>query len=43
MGMSMTDLQDDGATYANGAQVDYLDQLCVAIIQGIFSTGKESD
>ena len=43
MGMSMTDLQDDGATFATGPQVDYLDQLNVPIIQGIFSTGKESD
>ncbi|MBT98854.1 MAG: cobaltochelatase subunit CobN, partial [Dehalococcoidia bacterium] len=43
MGMSMTDLQQDGATFATGPQVDYLDQLNVPIIQGIFSTGKESD
>ena len=43
MGMSMTDLEQDGATFATGPQVDYLDQLNVPIIQGIFSTGKESD
>ncbi|MEO2140742.1 MAG: cobaltochelatase subunit CobN, partial [bacterium] len=43
MGMSMTDLQQDGATFATGPQVDYLDQLNVPIIQGIFSTGSESD
>jgi len=43
MGMSMTDLQQDGATFATGPQVDYLDRLNVPIIQGIFSTGKESD
>ena len=43
MGMSMTDLQQDAATFATGPQVDYLDQLNVPIIQGIFSTGKESE
>ena len=43
MGMSMTDLQQDVATFATGPQVDYLDQLNVPIIQGIFSTGKESE
>ena len=43
MGMSMTDLQQDGATFATGPQVDYLDQLNVPVIQGIFSTGKESE
>ena len=43
MGMSMTDLKQDGATFATGPQVDYLDRLNVPIIQGIFSTGKESD
>ena len=47
MGMSMSDIsQDDGstvATVATGPQVDYLDQLNVPIIQGIFSTGSEED
>ena len=43
MGMSMTDLQQGVATFATGPQVDYLDQLNVPIIQGIFSTGKESE
>ena len=43
MGMSMTDIQQDVATFATGPQVDYLDQLNVPIIQGIFSTGKESE
>ena len=43
MGMSMTDLQQDVAPFATGPQVDYLDQLNVPIIQGIFSTGKESE
>ncbi|HCP22568.1 MAG TPA: cobaltochelatase subunit CobN, partial [Dehalococcoidia bacterium] len=43
MGMSMTDLDQDGATFATGPQVDYLDQLNVPIIQGIFSTGSEAD
>ena len=43
MGMSMTDLQQDGATFATGPQVDYLDQLNVPVIQGIFSTAKESE
>ena len=43
MGMSMTDLQDDVATFATGPQVDYLDRLNVPIIQGIFSTGSESE
>ena len=43
MGMSMTDLNQDGATFATGPQVDYLDQLNVPIIQGIFSTGSEAD
>ena len=43
MGMSMTDLQEDVATFATGPQVDYLDKLNVPIIQGIFSTGKEAD
>ena len=43
MGMSMTDLHQDGATFAAGPQVDYLDKLNVPIIQGIFSTGKETD
>ena len=43
MGMSMTDLQEDVATFATGPQVDYLDKLNVPIIQGIFSTGKAAD
>ncbi len=43
MGMSMTDLQEDVATFATGPQVDYLDQLNVPIIQGIFSTGSEAE
>jgi cobaltochelatase CobN len=43
MGMSMTDLQEDVATFATGPQVDYLDKLNVPIIQGIFSSGKEAD
>ena len=43
MGMSMTDIQQDVATFATGPQVDYLDRLNVPIIQGIFSTGKESE
>jgi cobaltochelatase CobN len=43
MGMSMTDLKQDGATFATGPQVDYLDQLNVPVIQGIFSSGKESE
>ncbi|NQW22110.1 MAG: cobaltochelatase subunit CobN [SAR202 cluster bacterium] len=43
MGMSMTDLNQDGATFAAGPQVDYLDKLNVPIIQGIFSTGSEAD
>ncbi|MCH2510827.1 MAG: cobaltochelatase subunit CobN, partial [Dehalococcoidia bacterium] len=43
MGMSMTDLQQEGATIATGPQVDYLDQLNVPVIQGIFSTAKESE
>ncbi len=43
MGMSMTDLQQDGATFATGPQVDYLNRLNVPIIQGIFSTGNEAD
>ena len=43
MGMSMTDLNQDGATFATGPQVDYLDRLNVPIIQGIFSTGSETD
>ncbi len=43
MGMSMTDLQEDVATFATGPQVDYLDKLNVPIIQGIFSTGKVAD
>ena len=43
MGMSMTDLAQDGATFATGPQVDYLDRLNVPIIQGIFSTGSEAD
>ncbi len=43
MGMSMTDLTQDGPTtsVATGPQVDYLDKLNVPIIQGIFSTGSE--
>jgi len=43
MGMSMTDLQEDVATFATGPQVDYLDRLNVPIIQGIFSTGNEAE
>ena len=43
MGMSMTDLQEDVATFATGPQVDYLDRLNVPIIQGIFSTGSEAE
>ena len=43
MGMSMTDLQEDVATFATGPQVDHLDKLNVPIIQGIFSTGNEAD
>ncbi|MDA0262785.1 MAG: cobaltochelatase subunit CobN [Chloroflexi bacterium] len=43
MGMSMTDLHQDGATFAAGPQVDYLDKLNVPIIQGIFSTGNEAE
>ena len=43
MGMSMTDLSQEGATFATGPQVDYLDRLNVPIIQGIFSTGNETD
>ena len=43
MGMSMTDLSQEGATFAAGPQVDYLDRLNVPIIQGIFSTGNETD
>ena len=43
MGMSMTDLNQDGATFAAGPQVGYLDRLNVPIIQGIFSTGNETD
>ncbi len=43
MGMSMTDLREDVATFATGPQVDHLDKLNVPIIQGIFSTGNEAD
>jgi len=43
MGMSMTDIQEDVASFASGPQVDYLDKLNIPIIQGIFSTGSESE
>ena len=43
MGMSMTDIQEDVASFASGPQVDYLDKLNIPIMQGIFSTGSESE
>ncbi|MCH8224396.1 MAG: cobaltochelatase subunit CobN [Chloroflexi bacterium] len=41
MGMSMSNLSQEGATFASGWSVDYLDRLNLPIIQGISSTGTE--
>ena len=41
MGMSMSNLSQEGATFASGWSVDYLDRLSLPIIQGISSTGTE--
>ena len=41
MGMSMSNLSQEGATFASGWSVDYLDRLNLPIIQGISSTSTE--
>ena len=41
MGMSMSNLSQEGATLASGWSVDYLDRLNLPIIQGISSTSTE--
>ena len=41
MGMSMSDLSQEGPTIASGWSLDYLERLNVPIIQGISSTSTE--
>ena len=43
MGMSMSELNTEGATIAAGWSVDYLDQLDVPMLQGIISTGTQEE